>query len=663
MSISFLRLATFSAYAIITPQSSFAQESATLDIIVTAKGLSDAPGDRAFAITTLDALDPASGRVESALRDVAGLAQFRRSDARSANPTAQGLNLRGLGGNASGRVLVLLDGVPQSDPFAGHVNWPLYRPEQIGRVRVTRGGGSGAGGSGALTGTVAIESIGASGATRLLGTVTAGSFNSVDGRALISGRLGQGFALLSVGFADSKGFVPVIESQRGVADRTSPFQQASVSGRVALPIGQGEVQAALTLFSDQRERGTDFSRNVTRGADASLRFVGKRASLTGYVQLRQFRAQFAAVNAIRTQATPTLDQYNTPGIGVGLIGEVRPVIGPVELRLGGEWRHAEGQTNERFLFSNGAFSRVRRAGGASDILGAYGEATMLWDRITLTGGGRIDRWGLSDAVREETPIGAGAAPALLTFPDRSGWAGTGRLGVALTASRTVTLRSAAYLGWRLPTLNELYRPFRVGIEQTNANAALTPERSRGVEIGVDWRFTAAFQLSATAYRMRLDDAIANVTLSAAPTAIVRQRANLAGIESSGVEIDARWRSGVWRASLSAAYADARTVTARFRPAQVAAVQASATVEWRGLTMGARYTGPQFEDDLNSRRLAGAVTLDTMVRVPITEGIAVIARLENMFDARVEAAISATGIVERATPRAVSIGIRFGDWDS
>ncbi|NEM12988.1 MAG: TonB-dependent receptor plug domain-containing protein, partial [Xanthomonas perforans] len=88
-------------------------------IIVTGRGLDDAPGDRAFDVVTIDRdriLQSGSNRLESVLADVAGLQQFRRSDSRSANPTSQGITLRGLGGNAASRTLLLLDGVPQTDP-------------------------------------------------------------------------------------------------------------------------------------------------------------------------------------------------------------------------------------------------------------------------------------------------------------------------------------------------------------------------------------------------------------------------------------------------------------------------------------------------------------------------------------------------------------------
>ena len=52
------------------------------------------------------------------------------------------------------------------------------------------------------------------------------------------------------------------------------------------------------------------------------------------------------------------------------------------------------------------------------------------------------------------------------------------LGAAYGAG-PVAVRAAAYRGWRLPTLNELYRPFRVGADATAANAALDPERLTG----------------------------------------------------------------------------------------------------------------------------------------------------------------------------------------
>src|SRR5881397_1602621 len=92
------------------------------------------------------------------LKDVPGVQLFRRSDSSSGHPTSQGVTLRALGGNASSRALLVLDGVPQADPFGGWVNWPAYDPSGLSGIRVVRGGGSVANGPGALAGTIEMVS-------------------------------------------------------------------------------------------------------------------------------------------------------------------------------------------------------------------------------------------------------------------------------------------------------------------------------------------------------------------------------------------------------------------------------------------------------------------------------------------------------------------------
>lgn len=633
------------------------------EIVVTGRGLADPAGDAAYSVVTIERdrlTGTASGRLEDALKDAAGLQQFRRSDARSANPTSQGATLRGLGGNAAARVLVLLDGVPQGDPFAGYLNWSLYLPERLGRVRVTRGGGSGAGGSGALAGTIELDSVAAGDAPGLAVSVAGGNFGSAEGRVLASDRLGSGFALVSGGYARGDGIVPV--SNPGRADKGAAYTQYSFAARAVIPLGASEVQANVDAFDDARTRGTDFSANRTTGADASLRIVGRRFVALGYLQLRRFASQFAAVDAARNTATQTLDQYNTPATGIGLKLEARPLLGTTELRIGGEWRRTAGETNEAFTFVAGVPTRLRVAGGASDIIGGFAEATRVAGPLTLTGGGRLDRWSLSDGFLAERGIGGGGAVTDTRFASRSGWAVTGRAGVAYAVVPTLTLSAAAYIGWRLPTLNELYRPFRVGAEVTNANAALRPERSRGVELAARWKPVSGATLAVTLFDVTLDEAIANVTVAGT----VRQRKNLDSLRSRGVEIDGALVRGDWRVALSAAYANVSlrgsgstaTLTG-LKPASVAPFQSSATLGWRGLSATLRYVSAQFDDDFNTRRLAPALTVDAVAEMPVARGISVQLRAENVTNARVEAAVSAAGVVERAGPRTIWLGIRFG----
>ncbi|HEU4967752.1 TonB-dependent receptor, partial [Sphingomonas sp.] len=482
------------------------------------------------------------------------------------------------------------------------------------------------------------------------------------------------------------GFVPIVAGQRGLADRPAPYEQASVAARGVVPVGATtELQANVLAYTDRRERGTPFTRNGSDGADASLRLVGRGEwgfSALAYLQTRAFQSQFASVSDDRSTANQVLDQYNTPATGLGARVEIAPPLGPdLDLRAGGDWRRTSGRTEELFTFVNGAPTRGRLAGGISSTVGAFADLSWTLGDVTLSAGGRIDRWSIRNGFLNERTLATAAPLTDSRFPDRSGWEPTGRAGVAWRASDALTLRAAAYAGWLLPTLNELYRPFRVGADATAANAGLSPERLQGAEVGVEFRPAPAVRLGATLFDNRLDDAIANVTVARGPGTFpgvgfvsaagsYRMRQNLDAIRSRGVELDGAAAFGAWRIDASYALTDARVRASGIaapldglRPAQTPRHSASGTLAWAGRALKAsatlRYVASQFEDDQNSRRLDDALTLDARIAVPLGDRLAIEARAENLTDTRVEAGISADGEIERATPRTLWLGVRFG----
>jgi outer membrane receptor protein involved in Fe transport len=661
----------------------------TDDIVVTGRGLRQGLGESVFDTVVLDRsrlTGSASNRLDEVLKEVPGFQLFRRSDARSANPTSQGATLRALGGNASSRALLILDGVPQTDPFGGWISWPAYDLRRLGEVRVVRGGGTGANGPGALAGTIELFSAAPSDARGPGASLVYGSRDSVDAEAGINAELGAGFLTASANYARGDGFVPVVQEQRGPADRPSPYEQASASVRAVAPLSAGvEVQATGLVFKDDRERGTAFSDISTKGADASLRLVGSGRwpwSALAYVQTRKFYNSFASVNAARTATTQTSEQYNVPSTGLGARLEIRPPVGRhLELRVGADWRATEGETKERFNFQNGVGTRRRLAGGRTDTAGAFVEAARETDALTLTAGGRLDRWSISGGFLRENVFASGAKLTDTRFQDRSGWEGTGRAGIAFRPVSGLTLRAATYLGWRLPTLNELYRPFRVGADATAGNAGLAPERLKGIEAGLDFRPSAAARIGVTLFGNRLEDGIANVTLGrgpgtfpivgfVAPGGVYRQRRNIGAIVSKGVEIDGQLRLGAWTLSGGYSFADAEVKASGaaaplsgLRPAQTPRHSFASTLAWReGAARGSltvRYAGAQYEDDLNQQRLPDVLTFDAAAALPLGRRLSVEARAENIGNERVIAGISGNGILERATPRTLWIGIRYG----
>ncbi|WP_077147620.1 TonB-dependent receptor [Sphingopyxis sp. KK2] len=638
------------------------------DIVVYGGLLRSATSDRTQSSTLISDLDAGLGsRIENRLRDEAGIVQFRRSDGRSAHPTSQGVTLRGLGGNASSRALVTLDGIPQADPFGGWVAWSAYDAINLGGIVVTRGGGSGADGPGALGGTIGLYSTMTNGVTA---SAAYGSGGSWDVSASAGTQLGNGQVALDGRYSRGDGFIPVAKGQRGAVDRAAPYEQGGIGVRLRFDAGDNSrVEASLRGFADRRDRGTDFTSSKTDGVDASLRFVhdphGETQWLAlAYVQVRDLESGFASVAAGRGSVAPALFQ-RVPATGLGARFELRPAIGGDNpLRIGADWRRTTGRTEEDFFFSGVTPGRHRIAGGSSDTVGAFAEWTSgdAADGLLWTLSGRVDRWWLGTGYRLERNIG-GSMITDLNFNAREGWEGSGRAGVRWT-SEFFSLRAAAYRGWRLPTLNELYRPFRVGAEVTTANEMLKPERLWGGEVGADWD-NGSTKLSATLFANHLSDAIANVTL--APN--LNQRQNLDAIDSKGIEFSAEQVIGPATLRVTYAFTDAEVDASGLaanldgrRPAQIAKHGGSVSVRANGrgpfggfATL--RYIGKQNEDDLGLLVLGDALTLDAGLSWHLSDAVSIEARGENLFDELVPAAISSAGIVERATPRTLWAGVR------
>src|ERR1043166_3592471 len=134
----------------LSPQSS---DSITVTATRTETRLADTPSSVVVLNRETINNSPAT-TIDDALREVPGFTLFRRSGSRSANPTSQGVSLRGIGASGASRAVVLDDGVPLNDPFGGWVYWGRVPRASLERVEVLRGGASDLYGSGAMSGVV-----------------------------------------------------------------------------------------------------------------------------------------------------------------------------------------------------------------------------------------------------------------------------------------------------------------------------------------------------------------------------------------------------------------------------------------------------------------------------------------------------------------------------
>lgn len=648
------------------PAAAYAQDAGP-DIVVLGGGLPLPPGTPAYGSVEIDRdrlTGDASGRVEDVLLDVAGFQQFRRSDSRSSNPSAQGVTLRALGGNASSRALVLLDGVPIADPFFGYVPFNALQPDALAGIRVTRGGGAGPFGAGAVAGTIELASATRAHLPHWSAQAAGGSFGSVMATGAVSPDVGAGFVSLSARFERGDGFYTT-PATPGPNDARASFRDWSGNVRAVAPIdADTQVQARATLFTDRRTlrfRGAD---SKSDGLDTGIRLVHRGrwgVDALAYLQARDFANTVVSATTLRR----TLDQRTTPSTGLGGKVELRPPVGGGHvLRVGLDTRIADGALAEDAYGASGAITARHAAGGRTRTTGAFAEDDWTTGRLVLTGGARIDRWTIADGFFRETNA-AGAATADRRFTDRHGTAATGRAGAVFRAGDAVAVRAAAYSGFRVPTLNELYRPFVIFPITTQANDALGLERLRGAEVGLDLRPVRDVRFGLTAFDNRLGNVVANVTI--APN--LRRRENVTAIRARGVEATLEARRGAVSLDASYAYSDSRVVAAGtaaaldgLRPAQSPRHSASATLAWRdrggrALSATLRHVGRQFEDDLETDALPPATTFDTVALLPLAHRVTLTARAENLLDARVVTRNSG-GSVDLGTPRTLWLGLRF-----
>jgi outer membrane receptor protein involved in Fe transport len=651
-------------------------------IIVTGRALSDPASESAHSVDVISASElrnaPAH-ELDEILKRVPGLQLFRRSDSTSGHPTSQGVTFRALGGNASSRALLVLDGVPQSDPFGGWVNWPAYDAAGLAEVRIVRGGGSVSYGPGALAGMIEMRSFTESGFNASL---EGGSRDSLRGHVFAGQQLGRTMLTLDAQGARSDGFIPITSETRGSADRAAPYENASLRLRWIAPVGKDvEAQLSGLAFTDRRDRGVDFTGNRTRGADASVRLVGRgnwQWSTTAYAQWRNLRSSFASLSDDRSSASRVSLQDSVPSRSLGLSGEVRPPLSrAVDLRLGADMRLTSGESRELYSFVSGDPTRRRISGGDTSTQGLFADATYRRGPLMLSGGARIDHWTIDDGRLLERMLAGGSVTRDDAYERRSGWLPTARVGAAVDVTPSTKLRLSTYRGWRLPTLNELFRPFRVGPDATAANPELKPETLSGVEAGVDFR-RGGFDFGATVFLNRLHDAIANVTLGQGPGIFpgvgfvagdYRQRQNIEAIEVHGLEATGRYRTGPWTFDLGASLTDAEvnaeapaSALDGLRPAQTPRLAASASVAWerngRAFAVELRHVSSQFEDDLNSSTLRPATTVNTFAAWPLSRNLQIVARAQNLLDELVEASINNDGSIERALPRTLWLGLRL-----
>ncbi|HXI14593.1 MAG TPA: TonB-dependent receptor [Thermoanaerobaculia bacterium] len=638
--------------------------SASITVTATRTGVRAADVPISSVTVSHQELDSAaSPAVDDALRGVPGFGLFRRSGSRSANPTSQGVSLRGVGASGASRSAVLDDGVPLNDAFGGWVYWGRVPVAAIDRIEVIRGGASDLFGGSASSGV--IQLVRRSGDQHFVADVSLGADSSSRVSLSAAELVGAVTLRLDMERFATDGYTPVRREERGAVDIASNVERKVLDLAVS---HQNEDAlrsfARLSYFDEGRSNGTALQKNATQllsvAAGVDLPVAGRAlASLRTFATSQTYEQTFSAIASDRSSERLTLRQ-EVPSRSAGISGHATAQLSSSStLVVGAEGRSVKGASNEEVYVGSSVIARS--AGGTQRIASLFVEdVTRLASALTLVASVRFDSWSNSDASRRN----AGAVTRLI---DQRSSALSPRVGIAFRVAKPLTLTSSVYDAFRAPTLNELYRSFRVGDVVTNANEELDAERLRGYELGARWEMTGA-ALRANAFSMTTSELIGNVTLTSTPSLITRQRRNIGKSRTNGIEVDAEWQP-VPALRLTSGYLFTQAEVVSFaaspdlvgnRLPQVPQHQGSFRVSYSGLpgamlVSDVRWSGSAFEDDRNQLPLASYRTIDLSASRLLRKRWTGYIAIENLLGEEIE--VGRTPITTLGQPRSWRLGIR------
>ena len=649
--------------------------------------LSDVP-THTTVLTQEDIERSSAQTVDDLLREVPGFSLFRRSSSLVANPTTQGVSLRGIGPSGVSRTLVLLDGVPLNDPFGGWVYWSKVPLASIERIEVVRGGGSALYGNYALGGVINIVTRKPH-TTTFQGTLDGGTHDTVHANLQADYVTGP-LALSLQGDVFRTGGFPVVRAdQRGAVDIDADSQHQAFIGRLEYTLTpQSSLFLAGSYFHEERGNGTPLQENATEAgyvaAGGKLRTgEGSDWQLTVSTQLQTFDSTFTRVASDR-QVEALTNAQEVPSLGVGgSLQWTKRLFMQHLVTAGIDARFIDGESDEDiFNFAGTAVMTRREAGGQQRFVGLFAQDIFTpWPWMQITAALRFDDFRNSDASRTDRARATGAV-SQTDFPTTTDTSLSPKLALVYRVTDALSVRGAGYQAFRAPTLNELYRQFRVQNVVTLANPSLGPERLTGGEIGLDATVRGDWLLTVTGFWNALKDPVSNVTLappfpSDCPSGTVcRQRQNLGRTRSRGVEVELRYTpTRAWMVWASYLYNESTIRDFSADPSLEG--KRVPQVPKHMYTLGAQYLNPrlvnaailgrfvgdQFEDDRNENELqsffVANVSLWRPMPLPAAMAGEIFLGVENLFDSTYAVGKDpATGLVTTGSPRLVHGGIRF-----
>ena len=623
------------------PQSQSSDQSATtpppLQTTITVNDTLSTESPASIVVLNQQELQTIPGvNLDDRLRQIPGFSLYRRTSSVVANPTTQGVSLRAIGSSGASRTLVLWDSIPINDPFGGWVYWDRVDPAFISEVEVDKGASTSVFGDRAMGGTISMFSP-LPEHENLFVDALAGNEGTADLSTAYSNTWGPwGITLNSRGFT-TDGYYITPADIRGRVDDKANVHFATAEMVLDYAGAVDHLAIHLDILAEERHNGTELTHNSTGlgtlGGHYTHDWSSDEISILGFHTQEQFHSTYSSVSANRDVEALTAKQtVPVRDYGGALYWQHHGTTGPFKWNtvVGADADDTHGISYD-YSYSTHVLTP---SGGTILEHGVFGQGDVSIGPVRFFAG-----------IRQQF---TGENGETFVAPN-----GGGAYGV-----RRFRFRASGYRSFRAPTLNELYRQFRVGDVLTLANPKLVPEGLTGVEAGFDWT-GETMRVSLSLFRNQLENLIDNATLSTSPTLILRMRENFPAALSRGLEASVNRHWSHWSAEAGYMYADARLSTGQLIPEipkQQGTAQLTYSTNSTLVSAGIRVSGLEFDDDLNQFLLPGFATIQLMAQQHLTKKLSAVASMENLLDRTYYVALTPTPNI--GEPRIWRVGLRW-----
>jgi len=657
----------------VTLQVAPVQESVTVTAYRAPLGELESPAStRVLTGTMLRQASPIT--LDGQLRLIPGVETFRRSSSLVANPSSQGMSLRGLGSTSASRTLVTQDDVPLNDAFGGWIHWEELPELSIHSIEVVRGGASDLYGSSAIGGVINVLPVSPSGNLAELKS-DFGSENTYHDSLLVEGHRHPWSALATGGVLGTDGFITLTPSARGAIDTPSNVHAQNGLVLVDRVIDGGSGPLRLFLrgsgLNEARSNGTVVQVNSTRlwrfagGSDwtpTSGWADGSTLVFRAYGSNEHYYQTFSTTSIAAGCTSPKTAPQNfeclnriarTPDDEMGLVMHwSKPITPGLLFVLGADTHDVRAGDYETTYAKTGALTSTIDLGDRQRQTGAYAELLYTHQAWTISSSGRMDWFSNFDGQR--------LLPLQAALPRISQRVVDPRLGISRKLGAHFAISGSGFRAFRAPTPNELYRSTQVGSLLTYPNNYLLSERATGWETGVAMQQRWG-TLRTSYFWTQVNDPITALTV----TATTLKRQNLGQIESRGISADFELQPTRWMTIQTGYQHTNATVTKGTGDApagnwipQVA--HNMATAQLRGykpklgaISLQARISGHQFDDDANTYLLHSYFKLDAYASHDFGKRFELFTSGENMLNRTIE--VGRTPTLTLGTPRTARVG--------